>query len=325
MPDRSKYSYIKKVATIDVGTNTALLLVSEWKNDALHVLAEKTRFVHLGAGVDRTGMIAHAALLRLESTLREYRNTARNLGANIVAIAGTSASRDASNRVALEELVFRVSGVSYEILAGEEEALWSFVGSVSGLSSVKNGTCTVIDVGGGSTELISGRVPVSSEGIAAIDLCYSLDVGSVRVTERCFATIPPSSKDLLSATKWIESDLGCLDLAASKGSAVVGAAGTAAALGMVHSGARAWSDVEDGRVYLSAAEVADWSTRLLKLTPQQTLALSPIHLGGREDVFAAGVLILDRCLEKLDAGGLLITPRGLRHGLAIRYFCQTAG
>jgi exopolyphosphatase/guanosine-5'-triphosphate,3'-diphosphate pyrophosphatase len=303
------------IATVDVGTNTALMLISGWGAGQLVIQHDETRFVRLGEGVDAAGRINDGALHRLCDTLAYYQDVARERGVRTMIVAATSASRDAQNRQAVIEIVRKETGLAYEILTGEQEAFWSFRGALSGMKPSEQ-TYLVVDIGGGSTELVRGAV--SSQG-ASIHHAISLNMGSVRLMERFFQNQPPDPKDVAAARKWIQSQLEAVPAADPGAVRLVGASGTTTALAMLEE---RWEAIPIDRPLagnpLSLVAVRRWEDRLLSLTRDQVLALNPAAMTGRSDVFPTGILILTSIMDVLGFDEVSVSPRGLRHGLALR-------
>ncbi len=300
---------VGRIATVDVGTNTALLLVADLTRCGLDVVEEQARFVRLGEGVDAARRISAAAMERLRGVLLEYRAIAETLGATQIVVTGTSASRDAENRADLIDYVRRETGLGYEILSGEDEARWSFAGALSATSL--EGTAVAVDIGGGSTEVTLGR----KEGRrVSIDFHASMNVGAVRLTERLFAGQPPSAEGAKRASGEIARALEAARLPSVVGVPLVGVAGTVSALAAIAGGVEV----------LSRADVRLWSARLLQMTYDEVMALDPSIMRGRADVFPAGVLILDGIMEEIGAGSCLVGSRDLRHGLALRAAAEPA-
>jgi exopolyphosphatase / guanosine-5'-triphosphate,3'-diphosphate pyrophosphatase len=291
------------IATVDVGTNTILLLVTEvGPGHRLVPLYEEERFVRLGEGVDASRRLAPAAMDRVLAALHDYRALAAEHGAEIVSVGATSASRDAANRGDLIDRVRRETGLVYEVISGEEEARWAFRGACSAFPDLE--AACVIDVGGGSTELVAGRAEGDPEQRV------SLDVGAVRLTERHFSALPPPAE----AVRWAEATVDYLLAPVSLDPALplIGAAGTVTALAHV-------VNPEDPTRALPAGLVREWRDRLLAMTAEEVRALDPPVLAQRADVFAAGVLVIDAVMRRFGFETLLPSPRGLRHGLALRW------
>src|SRR6185503_4418293 len=165
-----------RVAAIDIGTNTVLLLVAE-KDDRgeLRAVREEATITRLGEGVDKTRKLAPAAIARTNACLLQYATIVRELAVPRVAVVGTSAMRDAGGGEEIRSKVRELFGVEARTISGEEEARLTFDGATGGLSVGES--VTVFDIGGGSTELV-----VAERG--SIVASKSFDVGSVRLTER---------------------------------------------------------------------------------------------------------------------------------------------
>ena len=303
-----------RLATIDVGTNTALLLVAEWDGRRLVPLHDARRFVRLGEGVDATGRVGAAAMERLREALRAHRAEAEAFDVERIVVGATSASRDAENRGELVEFVRRETGLDYEILSGEEEARWSFVAAVAALGDLE-GRCAVIDIGGGSTEIAIGDARTGEFAHRA-----SLQAGSVRLSERFFSSQPPLPEEARQAADVVATLLHEADLPLDASVPLVGTAGTVVSLALLAHGASSWSGLGEGPVVLGADVVRAWRESLSAFTYDDVLALDPDVMAGRADVFPTGVLILDELMRSADVAACRVSPWGLRHGLALRFF-----
>ncbi len=301
------------LATVDVGSNTAKLLVASGDVSArtFEPLYEERRHVRLGEGVDASGAINHAALDRLLDALEAFDQTARKLGADGLTIGATSASRDATNIADVQAAVRERIAADYAVIAGIDEARLSLLGALSALPHV-TGPAVVIDIGGGSTELAGAMSRASG-----LSVCVSLNVGSVRLTERCFTSQPPTAASVQTARDVIRTAIADADLPDLTGYTLVGAAGTTGALARLHAGFDTWAEAPPDPIRLSRAEVREWTNRLSAMTYDETLALNPEVMSSRADIIAAGVLILDTAMNELGFDTLTISPRGLRHGLMI--------
>ena len=184
-----------RVAAIDIGTNTVLLLVAEQGHGgALVAVEERATITRLGEGVDRTRALLPAAVARTNACLTEYAGVIAKAGATKIAVVGTSAMRDAAGGEAIRDHVARVLGVPARVISGDEEARLTFAGAVSGLALGAEGGApiAVFDIGGGSTEVVAGTLDASGAP-GAIDYAESFDVGSVRLTERHVRSDPPAA------------------------------------------------------------------------------------------------------------------------------------
>ena len=303
-----------KLATIDVGTNTALLLVAEWDGRRLVPLHDVQRFVRLGEGVDATGRVGDAAMQRLREALLAHRATAEAWGAERIVVGATSASRDAENQEELVDFVRRETGLDYEIISGEDEARWSFAAAVAAFPDLE-GRCAVIDIGGGSTEIATGDA-----GRGTVAHRRSLQVGSVRLTERLFSSQPPLPDEIAVAERLIGKAMAEAGVALDGTMPFIGAAGTVVSLALLDRGVASWDELGKKPVVLSADVVRAWRERLLSRSYDDVLALNPDVMAGRADVFPAGVLLLDTVMRWAGIASCHVSPWGLRHGLALRFF-----
>ncbi len=291
-----------RVAAIDVGTNTVLLVVADVADGRLYVVADEERFARLGQGVDGAGRLAPEAMDRVVDRLAACRATAERLGAERVVIGATSASRDAANVGSLVARVRDEVGLDYRVIAGETEAALSFRGALALMPDLPDGEeASVVDIGGGSTEVVAGR-----KG-AAPDFRVSLDMGSVRVSERFVAARPPSAAQVEAAAAFVADALARVPDRVAAVRPLVAVAGTA----------KVAARLAGATDTLQAVDVRAWRDRLLALTPDETLALDPALMAGRADVAAAGLLVLAAVLDRFGADRLRFSPAGLRHGLAL--------
>jgi len=287
-----------RVCAIDVGTNTVMSVVADVDGDRLHVLADEERFARLGEGVDASGRLSEAAMGRVLDRLAGAVGTAETLGAERVVIGATSASRDAANVGDLQERVRQSLGLEYRVISGAEEAEASFRGALAMLPDLND--ALVVDIGGGSTEVARGT------RAAGVTDRQSVDVGSVRLTERHFSERPPSAEAVAAALADAEAIYS--GVAVERGEAPLVATGSVGLL-------MARLVEADDRV--PAEAVRPWRDRLLALAPEEALAVAPDVLAGREDVAAAALLLLHAVLVRFGADAYVPTAGGLRHGLAL--------
>lgn len=279
-----------RAAAIDIGTNTVLLLVAEVEGGRIRELRSEQRIPRLGRGVDGSGNLAPDRMMAVIEALVDYRDIIAEYGIMDVVVSATSAVRDAANRIEFLWLVEEATGYRVRILTGEEEADTTFRGALAMLDAPPSGTWCVIDIGGGSTELIlaEGETRVRQR---------SFDVGSVRLSERSGWTSP-------------EGVAALTDLFRSQGfdrrvDAAVGVAGTAAVMKAV---------APDLRSTTLEAMLAEWR----ELAPKELLARHPEVLTGREDVIAAGLAILVAAMRAMGAEELMVSAGGIRHGLLLK-------
>jgi exopolyphosphatase/guanosine-5'-triphosphate,3'-diphosphate pyrophosphatase len=175
------------VAAIDLGTNTTRLIVAEVSGSTLEELERRTVITRLGEGVDNSGVLSAAGIERVHETLSDYREIVERRGATPALVVATSAVRDASNGGELLGEIERRYGFKVRLLSGNEEALLAFRGATLGRSLMRS--VLVVDIGGGSTELVLGDAGGPSFHV-------SLDIGAVRLSERYLHSDPPAPAEL---------------------------------------------------------------------------------------------------------------------------------
>ncbi len=306
---------MRRAAVIDVGTNTALLLVAELsEDDKLVVLQTARRFVRLGQGIDESGRINVEAIQRLLSALGEFR--AIISGVDVIKVVGTSASRDAANIEEVATAVRAEFGWNYVVLSGNDEARFTHAGAISEVdSSVLEGKpLAVVDIGGGSTE-----VTFSHPGALAPSFCASLQIGTVRLAERLVSAQPVSETEQQTVTDVIRSALVSCDFPKQDNLLLVGAAGTSVTLALL--------DIQSSRTsagrntvlphFVSREALGNQKVRLCRSTFEEILAMDEILMHGRADVIPVGAIILNEIVEHLAVSGVLVSPSSLRHGIAM--------
>jgi exopolyphosphatase/guanosine-5'-triphosphate,3'-diphosphate pyrophosphatase len=301
------------VAAIDCGTNSIRLLLAGPGQDgqALTDVDRRTEIVRLGQGVDATGQFHPDALARTFARTEEYATEIRAAGVppERTRFVATSAARDAGNREEFFAGVESRLGVRPEIISGDEEARLSFAGALSRVRP-DAGPVLVVDIGGGSTELIVGSV----DGV--LDSAISLDVGSVRVTERFLKVGPPDPADLDRAARYVDDllDGSGVDFAAV--GTWIGVAGTATTLAGVHLQLAAYDREQVHGTTIPQRDLADLLTLLSRMTVDQIKALPSMH-PGRADVVTAGALIARRIGVRLDVPGMLVSESDILDGIAL--------
>ncbi len=286
----------KRVAAIDCGTNSIRLLVAEVQADGtLRDIERAMTIVRLGHGVDRTGELAPEAIERTLAATREYAEVIEQSGVERVRFAATSASRDARNRQVFVDGVQRILGVEPEVISGSEEAALSYAGAVASLPDPGPAPRLVVDIGGGSTELVFGTDRPEAD--------ISLDMGSVRITERYLQTDPPTEAEVASAVQDID---GLLDRAAesidfSRVRSVVGVAGTVTTMTALALGLESYVPERTHGARIGVREMQVLCKNILD-EPRSTRARRPAIHPGRIDVIGAGALIYSRVLTRAGVG-----------------------
>jgi exopolyphosphatase/guanosine-5'-triphosphate,3'-diphosphate pyrophosphatase len=301
-----------RVAAVDCGTNSIRLLIAEAGPDGgLVELDRRTEIVRLGQGVDATGEFHPDALDRTFAATDAYASLIRDAGvpSSRIRFVATSASRDARNRDLFFAGIRDRLGVTPEVITGDTEAQLSFAGALSGVQPPAE-PVLVMDIGGGSTELIVGSAD------AAVQSAVSLDIGSVRLTERFLGTHPPSPEAVAAAAAYVD---GLLDGAGVDFPAIgtwIGVAGTATTLAGVHLQLEHYDRERVHGAVLPVPDLHALFDRLASSTVAQIRALPSMH-PGRADVVTAGTLIAVRIADRLKVSGLLVSESDILDGTAL--------
>lgn len=301
---------MRRVAAIDIGTNTVLLLVLEADGAGARALVERATITRLGEGVDRAHALAPEASARTLACLAGYAEELRRAGAERLDVVGTSALRDARGGEAFLKEAERLLGARPRVIAGEEEARLTFAGATSGLEL--DGALLVFDIGGGSTELVSGA---RAGGRARVASAVSLDVGSVRLFERHVASDPPSASELGRVRADVRAALASAPRPPA-GVTVVGVAGTVTTLAAVELGLAEYDPSRVHGAVLTRGAVSALTARLggMSLSERRgTPGLEP----GRADVIVVGATLVEELLAWASAPRLVVSDRGVRWGLAL--------
>ncbi|MCH9640333.1 MAG: Ppx/GppA family phosphatase [Actinomycetia bacterium] len=307
-----------RVAAVDCGTNSIRLLIADVVDGRLADVHREMRVVRLGQGVDATGQFAADALARTHAALSDYAELMRRQDVASVRMVATSAARDASNReaffaMASELLGAVVPGAVAEVITGAEEAKLSFHGAVSELD-IGAAPFVVVDLGGGSTEVVLG-----SEDVVA---GHSADIGCVRLTERCLRSDPPTDEEVAAARTVVRDALAAsLQLVpVEQARTWVGVAGTMTTLAAL---ARKMTAYDAEAIHLSrigVGDLLDVCRDLLAMTRRQRAALGPMH-EGRVDVIGGGVIVVQELAavlaERAGINELVVSEHDILDGIAL--------
>ena len=301
-----------KVAAIDIGTNSVLLVIAAVEAAGPRPLLERATITRMGEGVDKMRRLAPAAVERNLQCLRAYAEDLRAHGSPRLDVVGTSALRDAEGARDFLDEAERILGVRPRVIAGDEEARLTFSGALSGLDL--RGKLLVFDIGGGSTELIVGRAGSSAPPESRV----SLDIGSVRLFERHVRHDPPLPQELASIEADIAQQLSSAEpLARLHGNepvTLVGVAGTVTTLKALELGLEDYDAARVHGAVLTLSAVESLCTKLASLTlakRQQLPGLQP----KRADVIVAGALLVRDLLRRAGASQTTVSDRGVRFGL----------
>lgn len=309
-----------RVAAIDCGTNSIRLLVAERHGATLSDLHREMRIVRLGEGVDATGSFSADALQRTRAALVDYAGLLRGYGVDRVRMVATSATRDAANRddfFAMTATVLGevVPGAVAEVITGAEEAELSFNGAVGELDSAA-GPFVVVDLGGGSTEVVLG------EAAGGVQASFSADIGCVRMTERCLHSDPPTAAEVADARQVVRERLAeaLRVVPVQQARTWVGLAGTFTTIAALAHGLPTY---DPAAIHLSRVGFADLRAvcaELIAMTRAQRAALGPMH-EGRVDVIAGGAIIVEELAaalgERAGISELVVSEHDILDGIAL--------
>ena len=309
---------VSRLAGIDCGTNSIRLLIADLVDGRLRDVHRETRIVRLGQGVDATGQFAPDALARTRAALADYAALLRFHGAERVRMVATSAARDVSNRDVFFAMTADVLGAVLpgsiaEVITGAEEAELSFRGAVGELDSA-GAPFVVVDLGGGSTEIVLG----GNQVIAS----YSADIGCVRLTERCLHSDPPTAEEIEAARQVVRERLAvALGVVPVEGARTwIGLAGTMTTLSAL---AHNMTGYDAAAIHLSRVAGDDLlavCARLIGMTRAQRAALPPMH-EGRVDVIGGGAIVVQELARELRARAgideLIVSEHDILDGIVL--------
>jgi exopolyphosphatase/guanosine-5'-triphosphate,3'-diphosphate pyrophosphatase len=292
------------LATIDIGTNTTLLLVARVAPN-VEVLEERAEITRLGRGIGRQGALDPEAVARTLAVLREFASAARRHGARVAAV-GTEALRRAPNAAAFLGPAAEILGTQVEVIDGEREAALTFRAVVESFPDASRGDLVVVDIGGGSTEIV-----LSSGGQVAFRT--SVPLGSVRLTEAFVRHDPPTSAERDAIAGAVDAAIAAVPFS-SRPATLVGVAGTVTSLAAMSLQLASYDPARVHGHRLSRTALGGEVARLAAATQSQRegiVGLDP----RRADVIFAGALILDRIAAAANASEVLVSDRGIRWGL----------
>jgi exopolyphosphatase/guanosine-5'-triphosphate,3'-diphosphate pyrophosphatase len=301
----------RRFAGIDIGTLTCRLLIADLApGHPLTELRSERRILRLGEGVDQTKRLSPVAMDRVIACLQEWRNVINNYHVEAIAVVATSAVRDAANRNEFLERVKRESGFDVEVISGEEEARRTLLGIRSGLPAGVT-DILALDIGGGSTEFIldrPGRKPI----------VQSIDIGVVRLCERVLHHDPPTDEEVRQAREWVtrETKAAVADMGDYRQATFVGTAGTITSLAAMAQKLPTYESARIHNYVLKLETIRELEHTLLSRAKAERVGLSGLEKN-REEVIAAGAIIIRTIMEVLDQQSVLVSDLGLREGVLI--------
>ncbi len=289
-----------KVASIDIGSNTFLLLVAE--DDLSKVYLDEERFVGLGEGVSTSGRFLERSLKKARGVLEEYRYICESLGAERIYPFATEAARRAENLEELERLVEGVIGAPLDVIPPEEEAMLSFYSVVP---DVEDGKAVSVDIGGGSTEVVFGG--------KEIEFLKSFPIGSVVLTKRFVKNDPPSREELVRIREEIKKELSYLKPFPGR---LFGLGGTVTTLSMLNLGLKGFVREKIHMSRMGREELEKLVCRINSLDRLGRLSMGIPE--GRVDYLGIGGLILLGVMDAIRVDEVFASVKGVRYGYLMK-------
>lgn len=306
---------VRRLAAIDIGTVTTRLLVADVSERGIIEVERSTDITHLGEGLGATGRLSEEAMQRVASVIARYAARVRELGVERVTAMATSASRDAENGARFLELLGE-AGIVPAIIPGEAEARLSFAGAASSLEPTED--LLVVDLGGGSTELIAGDV-LEDDGVRTTEIvkARSIDVGSKRLTERFLLSDPPTPQELAAAREEAVALLRpYFDGLRERPRKMVAVAGTATSLSAILQELAVYDSALVHGSSLTGSDLADLTEMLACMTLEErrhVVGLDP----GRAPVIVAGSLILETVLALAGLDCTFVSEHDILYGILL--------
>jgi exopolyphosphatase / guanosine-5'-triphosphate,3'-diphosphate pyrophosphatase len=310
---------IRRLAGVDIGTLTCRLLIADLPlHGPLNELHSERRILRLGEGVDQTKRLSQAAMDRVVQCLKEWREVIEGYRVDACTAVATSAVRDAGNRQEFLEQVKRETSFNVEIITGEEEARRTMLGIRSGLPPGVSDVLA-LDIGGGSTEFIldrTGQKPI----------VRSIDIGVVRLCERLLHHDPPTSDEIRQAREWVagETNTAIAEMGNYHAATFVGTAGTITSLAAMAQKLPSYEPARIHNYQLKLSAIQELEQALLEKKKAARVGLSGLEKG-REEVIAAGAIIIRTVMEALGMSSVLVSDLGLREGVLIDLASKLSG
>ncbi|MCG2589828.1 Ppx/GppA phosphatase family protein [Rhodohalobacter sulfatireducens] len=301
-----------KSASIDIGTNTALLLVAELKDGKLKPIVEKQRIPRLGRGVDKSRNLSPESMKRVLDNLLEYKEFLDENYPGVASraiVTATSAVRDASNRSEFLDLVKQKTGWEIRLLSGKDEAETTYMGALSVLEGYSDQANLILDIGGGSSELAFGKG-------YELENAVSIDMGSVRFTERFFNANPPTSLQVSKAVEEVRHLLK-LQQVPDGNFELIGVAGTITSIAAIELQLTEYDVDTLNGFHLKKALVNRFIDEFSKTKWENIEKKYSRFLKGRGEVVLAGILILREVMDWSNKSSIVTSTGGIRHGVLL--------
>jgi exopolyphosphatase/guanosine-5'-triphosphate,3'-diphosphate pyrophosphatase len=293
-----------RYASIDIGTNAVLLLIVDTEHGLRDVLDFST-ITRLGEGLKETGDLSGNAMARTFVCLRRYIDAVRTHGADALWCVGTSALREAGNSDAFRQKVKDELGIQVRVISPRQEAYYTYL-SVREDEKIGDPSFIIVDIGGGSTEIIEGSKDAFADYI-------SLPAGTVKLTEMCINHDPPTEKELSHVTAHARELLET-PFSLKKGAAVVGTGGTITTLGSIILGLENFDKTKIHGMKVSLNDLSAVIGRLTNMTTAERATIKGME-SGREDIILQGIILMREIMFFLGARTFTVSTKGVRYGV----------
>ncbi len=300
-----------RLASIDIGTNSVKLAVAEVEDQKIkNIILERTEITRLGEDINKTNMLRQEAMDRTLEILKDFKLMADNFGAQEIIAVATSAMRDAKNRDEFIKSVNDTINIEPWVVTGDEEAELTFIGACSDPQLYPK-KLALVDVGGGSTELILGQN-------GKIEDKFSINAGCVRLTEEFIHSDPISTDEIQNMLKAIislfYSRLSRIDMSERE---LVGVGGTITTLAAIHQGINDYKADSIHRYVMSKEDIVSLLSYLKRMSLEERKKIQGLH-PKRADIIVAGAAIFSTIMEILKAREIIVSTRGLRYGTLLK-------
>ncbi|RJP73464.1 MAG: hypothetical protein C4539_01690 [Ignavibacteriales bacterium] len=300
------------VAAIDVGTNTVILLIADINPEPKEIIPiiNEYRMPRIGKGLKQNGKIERPQIEHLKLILEEYLFLIEKYQCEYIFTAGTNAFRIAQNSDEILEEIYNSLNLKIEIVTKEKEAELSYLGAI--YPDVLSES-TVIDIGGGSTEIIYGKE-------SKIQFRKSYPIGVVSLSEQFFNNDPPTPEEIFNLNKYI-TNIFLDDLTEiSPGLPTIAVAGTPTSIAAIKNQIDEYDEHIVDRTILSQIDLKNFIDHFASYNSKELLSKHPKILTGREDIILSGTLLLYKLSDLLKIKEVIVSTKGIRYGLIIEKF-----
>jgi exopolyphosphatase/guanosine-5'-triphosphate,3'-diphosphate pyrophosphatase len=305
------------IASIDIGSNTILLLISEYntQENSIKTLANFYESPRLSEGIKFGDILSRDKINSLISVLSLYKQQIDKFNCERILIVATNTFRIISNSNEVIYEIKKLFGWDIEIITGDEEARLTFLGSIFPIqySSSNN----VIDIGGGSTEFIHGNY-------SSIHFKKSFDIGVVSLTENFFGYYPPTENEIIDALEYSKKIFSELVNNYSGSFDTIAVAGTPTTLSCIKQNIRVYNEDKVENSLLLLSDIESVIDKLIKLNKNQVLEKYGQVVSGREDVLLAGCLILISLMKQININQVRVSAKGLRYGVVVDFLIKNS-